>query len=89
MCAHQCVLKIKALGKKKTPLQPLQPIEEVVAKVFLKILPNFVTLKTSSRRCSSCSEKLIIYVCFITNTEIICLGIGKGQSMEDGLDFSC
>jgi hypothetical protein len=36
----------------------MQSIEEVVAKFFLKILPNFVTIKTSTktfaRRCSPC-----------------------------------
>jgi hypothetical protein len=42
----------------KPSLKPLQPIEEVVAKFFLKILPNFVTLKTSTRRCSPCSALL-------------------------------
>jgi hypothetical protein len=40
-------------------LKPLQPIEEVVAEVFLKTFPNFVTLKPSAktfaRRCSPCS----------------------------------
>jgi hypothetical protein len=34
-------------------LKPLQPIEEVVAEVFLKIFPNFVTLKTSDFKLAS------------------------------------
>jgi hypothetical protein len=32
-----------------------QPIEEAVAKVFLKIFPNFVTPTPSATRCSPCS----------------------------------
>jgi hypothetical protein len=30
------------------PLKPLQPIEEVVANIFLNFFPNFVTLKSSA-----------------------------------------
>jgi len=36
-------------------LKPPHPINEVVAKVFLKKFPNFVILKIFARRCSPCS----------------------------------
>jgi hypothetical protein len=62
-----CILTIKALKKTfattsarpfffsymEHPLKPLQRIEEVVVEVFWS---NFVTLKTSARRCSPCSD---------------------------------
>jgi hypothetical protein len=41
------------------PLKPLLQIVEVVVEVFLKILPNIITLKTSTTRCFPCSVDLI------------------------------
>jgi hypothetical protein len=49
----------------KPLLKPPQSIEEVVAEVFLKFFPIFVTLKTSAktydRRCFPCNVSAIVH----------------------------
>jgi hypothetical protein len=66
------------------PLKPPQSIEEVVVEVFLKILPNFITLKTftktSTRRHSPCSVSKLTKS-FSTSFEVFMKNMGN-LSME-------